>query len=78
REGTVQFLRPPIEVDPPLKESWEVLTELGAALGITLDYAGIFAIQREAATAVPALAALAQPPSPEPAPVPVLVGPAHP
>jgi NADH dehydrogenase/NADH:ubiquinone oxidoreductase subunit G len=77
-EGTVQFLRPPIEVDPPLKESWEVLTELGAALGMKLDYAGIFAIQREAAAAIPALAALAQPPSSERAPDPVLVGPAHP
>jgi NADH-quinone oxidoreductase subunit G len=77
-EGTVQFLRPPIEVDPPLKESWEVLTELGAALGISLDYAGIFAIQREAAATIPSLAALAQPPSPEPAPEPVLIGPAHP
>jgi NADH dehydrogenase/NADH:ubiquinone oxidoreductase subunit G len=77
-EGTVQFLRPPIEVDPPLKESWEVLTELGVALGLDLDYAGIFAIQREAAAAIPALAALAQPPSPEPAPEPVLIGPAHP
>jgi NADH-quinone oxidoreductase subunit G len=77
-EGTVQFLRPPIEVDPPLKESWEVLTELGVALGLNLDYAGVFAIQREVAAAIPALAALAQPPSPEPAPDPVLIGPAHP
>ena len=77
-EGTVQFLRPPIEVDPPLKESWEVLTELGEALGMALDYAGIFAIQREAAAAIPVLAALAQPPSTEPAPEPVLIGPAHP
>ncbi len=77
-EGTVQFLRPPIAVDPPLKESWEVLTEVGATLGMDLDYAGIFAIQREAATAIPALTALAQPPSIEPAPEPVLIGPAHP
>jgi len=77
-EGTVQFLRPPIDVDPPLKESWEVLTELGIALGMSLDYAGIFAIQREAAAAIPTLAALAQPPTPEPAPEPVLIGPAHP
>src|ERR1700693_1620687 len=77
-EGTVQFLRPPIAVDPPLKEAWEVLTELGAALGLELDYAGIFPIQREAAAQAPALAALAQTPSPEPEPGPVLVGPAHP
>jgi NADH-quinone oxidoreductase subunit G len=77
-EGTVQFLRPPIEVDPPLKESWEVLTELAVALGMNLDYAGVFAIQREAAASIPALAALAQPPSAEPEPEPVLIGPAHP
>jgi NADH-quinone oxidoreductase subunit G len=78
-EGTVQFLRPPVPVDPPLKEAWEVLTELGIALGMDdLDYAGIFPIQREAAAKAPALAALAQAPSPEPVPGPVLVGPAHP
>ena len=77
-EGTVQFLRPPVAIDPPLKEAWEVLTELGIALGMDLDYAGIFPIQREAAAQAPALAALAQAPSPEPVPGPVLVGPAHP
>jgi NADH-quinone oxidoreductase subunit G len=77
-EGTIQFLRPPIDVSPPLKESWEVLTELGAALGLDLDYAGIFAVQRDAAAAVPAMAPLAQPPDPEPEPARVLVGPAHP
>jgi NADH dehydrogenase/NADH:ubiquinone oxidoreductase subunit G len=77
-EGRVQFLRPAVVAAAPLKESWEVLVELGIALGLDLDYAGIFGIQREAATAVPALAALAQRPAPEPAPVPVLVGPAHP
>jgi NADH-quinone oxidoreductase subunit G len=77
-EGRVQFLRPAVEAGPPLKESWEVLCELGAALGLDLDYAGIFPIQREAASKIPALAGLAQPPSPEPEPAPVLVGPAHP
>ena len=77
-EGTVQFLRPPIPVQPPLKEGWEVLCELGAALGVRLDYPGIFPIQRELASKVPALASVAQPPSPDPAPPPVLVGPAHP
>jgi NADH-quinone oxidoreductase subunit G len=77
-EGTVQFLRPPVAINPPLKEAWEVLTELGAALGVALDYAGIFPIQREAAAKAPALAALAQAPSPEPVTGPVLVGPAHP
>jgi NADH-quinone oxidoreductase subunit G len=77
-EGRVQFLRPAVEAEAPLKESWDVLCELGAALGLTLDYAGIFPIQRDAATSFPALGALAQPPSPEPEPVPVLLGPARP
>jgi NADH-quinone oxidoreductase subunit G len=77
-EGTVQFLRPAVQAGPPLKESWEVLCELGAALGLDLDYTGIFPIQREVAGKIPALAALAQPPSPDLEPAPVLVGPAHP
>jgi NADH dehydrogenase/NADH:ubiquinone oxidoreductase subunit G len=77
-EGHVQFLRPAVDAEAPLKESWDVLCELGAALGLTLDYVGISPIQREAANAFPALAALAQPPNPEPAPVPVLMGPARP
>src|SRR5205085_10317444 len=77
-EGTVQFLRPPIPIRPTLKDGWEVLCELGAALGLTLDYPGIFPIQRELAGKVPALAKVAQPPSPEPEPPLVLVGPAHP
>jgi NADH-quinone oxidoreductase subunit G len=77
-EGTVQFLRPPVVINPPLKEAWEVLCELGAALGLNLDYTGIFPVQREAAARAPALAALAQTPSPEPDPKPVLVGPARP
>ncbi|HEY1421615.1 MAG TPA: 2Fe-2S iron-sulfur cluster-binding protein [Candidatus Dormibacteraeota bacterium] len=77
-EGTVQFLRPPIAVPSPLKEGWEVLSELGAALGVTLDYAGISPIQREIAGRVPELAALAHPPDPNPEPRRVLVGPAHP
>ena len=68
-EGTVQFLRPPIPVPPPLKEGWEVLTELGVALGLSLDYAGIFPIQREMSLQLP---------DPQPAPAPVLIGPAHP
>jgi len=68
-EGTVQFLRPPIPVPPPLKEGWELLCELGAALGVALDYDGILPIQRAIGV---------QPPAPEPAPDPVLVGPARP
>jgi NADH-quinone oxidoreductase subunit G len=68
-EGTVQFLRPPVAPRPPLKEGWEVLCQLGAALGVSLAYDGIFSIQR---------AMSVQPPDPGPAPSPVLVGPAHP
>ncbi|OLC04348.1 MAG: hypothetical protein AUI15_01155 [Actinobacteria bacterium 13_2_20CM_2_66_6] len=68
-EGTVQFLRPPIALRPPLKEGWEVLCELGAALGVSLDYAGIVPIQREMSL---------QAPDPSPEPMPVLIGPAHP
>jgi molybdopterin-dependent oxidoreductase-like protein len=77
-EGRVQFLRPAIAISEPLRESWEVLCELGIALGMDLVYTGIFPLQRDAAKAIPALAELAEPPSPEPAPVPVLVGPARP
>ena len=77
-EGTVQLLRPPVAINPPLKEGWEVLMELGVALGLKLDYPGIFSIQREAAAQVPALAALAQRPAVEPEPARVLMGPAHP
>jgi hypothetical protein len=47
-------------------------------MGMDLDYMGIFPIQREAASAIPELAALARQPDPEPAPVPVLLGPARP
>ena len=68
-EGTVQFLRPPIALRQPLMEGWQVLCELGTALGLPLDYAGIFPIQRELGI---------QAPEPGPAPTPVLVGPAHP
>ena len=77
-EGTVQFLRPPVAITPPLREAWDVLMELSVALGLDLDYTGIFPIQRELASVVPALAALAQTPDPEPQPSPVLIGPAHP
>jgi NADH-quinone oxidoreductase chain G len=77
-EGTIQFLRPPVAILPPMKEAWEVLCELGAALGLSLDYPGIFPIQRDAADRFPTLAALAQHPAPDPAPEPVLIGPAHP
>src|SRR5205814_2714492 len=68
-EDTVQFLRPPIPLAPPLKDGWEVLAELGVALGLDLHYPGISPIQREMSL---------QPPDPGPAPTPVLIGPAHP
>src|SRR5438067_2437587 len=68
-EGRVQFLRPPIAFKQTLRESWEVLQELGVTLGLALDYVGIGAIQREMALT---------PPDPEPGPTPVLIGPAHP
>jgi NADH-quinone oxidoreductase subunit G len=68
-EGHVQFLRPPIALKQPLKESWEVLQDLAVTLGLGLDYVGISAIQREMALT---------PPDPEPEPTPVLIGPAHP
>jgi NADH-quinone oxidoreductase chain G len=77
-EGQVQFLRPPVAIHAPLKESWEVLTELGVALGLDLAYAGIFPLQRDAATSNPAFADLARPPAAEPVPARVLIGPAHP
>jgi hypothetical protein len=77
-EGTVQFLRPPVAMAPPLRESWEVLAELASALGLRLDYLGIVPLQREIAGKIPALAALGTPPTADRAPEPVLIGPAHP
>ncbi|HLH71066.1 MAG TPA: 2Fe-2S iron-sulfur cluster-binding protein [Candidatus Dormibacteraeota bacterium] len=78
-EGRVQFLRPALEVRPPLREGWEVLVDIGQRLGVAgMEYAGIFQIQREAARAIPAFAPLAEPPAPEPEPTPVLYGPARP
>jgi NADH-quinone oxidoreductase subunit G len=68
-EGTIQFLRPPIAVRPPLKEGWEVLCDLGAALGLNLDYTGVVPIQRALTLTTP---------EPETAAPRVLVGPAHP
>ena len=68
-EGRVQFLRPPLALKQPLRESWEVLQDLAVALGLGLSYVGISAIQREMSLT---------PPDPEPEPTPVLTGPAHP
>ncbi|HEY4025708.1 MAG TPA: molybdopterin-dependent oxidoreductase, partial [Candidatus Dormibacteraeota bacterium] len=78
-EGRVQFLRPILPVEPPLREGWDVLSDVGQRLGVTdLDFAGIFHLQREAARSTPAFAALADPPAPDPAPTPVLYGPSRP
>ncbi|HET7338960.1 MAG TPA: 2Fe-2S iron-sulfur cluster-binding protein [Candidatus Dormibacteraeota bacterium] len=68
-EGTVQFLRPPIALQPPLREGWQVLCDLGAAMGLRLDYLGIVPIQRELSLHTPDL---------EPEPARVLIGPARP
>ena len=78
-EGRVQFVRPALVARPPLREGWEVLTEIGQRLGVAgMEYVGIFQVQREAARAIPAFAPLAGPPDPEPEPTPVLYGPARP
>jgi NADH-quinone oxidoreductase subunit G len=77
-EGRVQFLRPPLHVEPPLREGWEVIQDLGQRQGLDLNYLGELSIQRGAAAAAPALAALADPPSGVPAPTAVLYGPARP
>jgi NADH-quinone oxidoreductase subunit G len=77
-EGRVQFLRPPIRVPAPLKESWEVLVELATALGMDMEYTGIFPLQRDVAKSNPAFAQVAHPPAAEPEQTAVLIGPAHP
>jgi len=77
-EGRVQFLRPPIGVRQPRRDSLEVLSELASALGLDVKFTGIFPLQREAAGAIAAFADLAQPPSAVPAQSPVMIGPAHP
>jgi NADH-quinone oxidoreductase chain G len=68
-EGTVQFLRPPIALRPPLLEGWQVLCELGEAMGMHLGYVGIVPIQREMGLQLPDL---------EPESTAVLVGSSHP
>ncbi|MDQ6637598.1 MAG: 2Fe-2S iron-sulfur cluster-binding protein [Candidatus Dormibacteraeota bacterium] len=79
-EGRVQFLRPPLEVRQPLRETWDVLCDLGVRLGLAefSRYAGIFQIQRAAAATFPDLASLADPPAPEAPPRPVLLGASRP
>ncbi|MDQ6692711.1 MAG: molybdopterin-dependent oxidoreductase, partial [Candidatus Dormibacteraeota bacterium] len=52
-EGRVQFLRSPMALEPPRRQGWEVLGELSILLGLEADFAGIFEVQRAAATAPP-------------------------
>jgi NADH-quinone oxidoreductase subunit G len=78
-EGRVQFLRPVLAVEPPLRETWEVLCDIAQRQGTEgFDYSGIFRVQRAAAQAFEAFGPLADPPAPEPEPTPVLYGPARP
>ena len=77
-EGRIQYVRPALQLAPPGKENWEILTDLAAALGADFAYTGVFAIQRELAGAIPGFAALAEPPQAEPAPTTVLMGASHP
>ena len=77
-EGRVQLLRPPLDLEQPRRQGWEVLVELAAYLGLELDFPGIFALQREAAAAHPELAALAQQPPTGGEAEPVLQGAARP
>jgi NADH-quinone oxidoreductase subunit G len=77
-EGRIQFLRPVLSVPGWRREGWYVLGRVAARLGLDAEYAGVFQVQREAARAVPAFAALAAPPAPEPAPAATMTGPARP
>jgi NADH-quinone oxidoreductase subunit G len=78
-EGRVQFLRPVLYAEPPLREGWDVLSDIGERLGVAdASYAGIFQVQRAAAAAVQGFAALSDPPAPDPAPQPTLLGPSRP
>ena len=77
-EGRVQFLRPPLHVEPPLREGWDVLLDIGHRLNADVEFLGIAQIQKAVAEAVPALAALADPPATALAPTTVLYGPARP
>jgi NADH-quinone oxidoreductase subunit G len=77
-EGRVQLLRPPLDVEPPRRQGWEVLAALATHLGLELDYSGIFAIQKEAAVACPELAGMAQVEAAADGAQPVLLGAARP
>jgi NADH-quinone oxidoreductase subunit G len=77
-EGRVQFLRPPLDVESPRRDGWEVLVELAANLGLELAYPGLLAVQRDAAAAYPELAGMVATPPPAGGAQPVLLGAARP
>ena len=77
-EGRVQFLTPPLAVQPPRREGWEVLLDILAVLGMPGQEAGVFDIQRRIAEEVPGLAAIGHRPDPHRPLPPVLMGPARP
>ena len=78
-EGRVQFVLPVLRASLPLRESWEVLSDLGQRLGLEgMDYLGVFQIQRESARVVDAFATLAEPPPAQRPATAVLYGPARP
>jgi NADH dehydrogenase/NADH:ubiquinone oxidoreductase subunit G len=77
-EGRVQLLRPALDVEPPRRQGWEVLTELATYLGLELDYPGIFAIQKEASVVYPELIGMAEQEIAGDGALPVLLGAARP
>jgi NADH-quinone oxidoreductase chain G len=77
-EGRVQFIRPAVAIEPPMRESWEVLVDLGERLGAEMDFAGVFGIQKAIASDFPAVAGIVEAPPAGPRPTPVLYGPARP
>ena len=77
-EGRIQFVRPALRLQQPLRENWEVLDDLLQRLGEKAGYSGLFAIQAEMAARFPALAAAVQHPDPEPSVTAVMYGPSRP
>jgi len=77
-EGRVQLLRPPLDLEPPRRQGWEVLAELARHLGLELDFPGIFAIQKEAAVVYPELIGMAAAEVAADGAQPVLLGAARP
>jgi NADH-quinone oxidoreductase subunit G len=77
-EGRVQLLRPPLDIEPPRRQGWEVLAELAAHLDVVLDYPGIFAIQKEASIVYPELIGMTGEQAVSEGPPPVLLGAARP